>query len=64
MQSFLREAVHAHAVHLRRQETLREISERLSGRPAVSDEERAAVLDVVDKAHGERAEQLSGPREQ
>lgn len=61
LQSYLRDAVHAQAAYLRRQDALQRSSRRLRGRAAVSDTERDAVLDAVDTAHAERAEQLSDP---
>lgn len=60
MQSYLRAAVHAQAVYLRRQAAIARTSERLRGRPEVPDSERRAVLAEVDRGHNERAEQLSG----
>lgn len=59
LQSYLREAVHAQAAYLRRQQALARTSHRLQGRPSVSDDERDAVLDAIDDAHAERADQLS-----
>lgn len=64
LQGFLRAAVHAQAVYLRRQEALAQISERLSGRPDVPEEERRAVLEAVEDASDERADQLSGRPEE
>ncbi len=58
LQSYLRDAVHARAVFLRRQAAIARTSERLRGQPDVSDDERDAVLAAVDRAHDERAEQL------
>lgn len=63
LQSYLRQAVHAQAVYLRRQAALEHVSQRLVGRPPVPDEERTAVLDEVDRAHEDRADRLIGPRE-
>lgn len=60
LQSYLRGALHAQAVYLRRQAAIVDISERLRGLPEVPDSERRAVLASVDRAHDERAEQLSG----
>lgn len=62
LQGYLRDAVHAQAVYLRRQAALARVSERLSGQDAVPDEERRAVLDAVEDATEERADQLSGRR--
>lgn len=64
LQSYLRDAVHAQAVYLRRQAALARVSERLRGQAAVPEEERRAVLEAVDSANDERADQLSGLREQ
>ena len=61
VQSYLRDAVHAQAVYLRRQAALARTAERLRGRPEVPDDERRTVLDAITDAHAERAEQLSGP---
>lgn len=58
LQSYLREAVHAQASYLRRQEALARTSHRLQGRPKVSDDERDAVLEAIDAAQIERADQL------
>lgn len=63
LQSYLRDTVHAQAVYLRRQAALARVSERLRGQPAVPNEERQAVLEAMDSATVERADQLSGPRE-
>lgn len=59
LQRYLRNAVHAQAVYLRRREALAQISEQLDGRAGVPDEERLAVLDAVNVAIDEQAEQLS-----
>lgn len=58
LQAYLRDAVHVQAAYLRRRAALRRTAERLSGRTAVPDTERRAVLDVVDDAHEERGHQL------
>lgn len=60
LQSYLRDAVHAQAVYLRRQAAIARPSERLRGQPVVPDSEREAVLAAVDRAHDERADQLGG----
>jgi hypothetical protein len=60
LQSYLRDALHAQAVYLRRQAAIARTSERLRGQPEVPDSEREAVLAAVDRAHDERADQLSG----
>ena len=59
LQSYLRDAVHAQALYLRRQAALARTAERLAGQPAVPEEERRAALDAIDDAHAERAEELS-----
>ena len=58
LQAYLLEAVHDRAAQLRRRAALSRIDEHLRGRPAVSDDDRAAVLDAIDDAHTARAEQL------
>ncbi|RCW43260.1 hypothetical protein DFQ14_107149 [Halopolyspora algeriensis] len=58
MQNYLRETVHAQAAHLRRQDALAATAERLRGRPEVPAEERNVVLDAIEDAHNERADQL------
>lgn len=63
VQSYLKDAVHAQAVHLRRQAAVARTSERLSGRPGVPAGERSAVLEVIASSHEERAEWLSERRE-
>lgn len=60
LQGYLRDAVHAQAVYLRRQTALARASERLHGQPEVPDSEREAVLAAVDRALDERADQLGG----
>lgn len=59
LQSYLRDAVHAQAVYLRRQSALTRTAERLSGQVPVPAQERGAVLDAIEDAHTERADQLS-----
>jgi hypothetical protein len=59
LQAYLREAVHAQAAHLRRRAALARTAERLRGKPGISEAERRAVLEAIDEAHAERAEQLS-----
>jgi len=59
LQSYLRDAVHAQAVYLRRQAAIARTAERLRGGPEVPKSERDAVLELVDDAHHERADQLS-----
>jgi len=60
VQSYLREAVHAQAIRLRRQAALAATVRRLRGRPEVLDNVRHAVLEDIARAHEARAEQL-GP---
>lgn len=60
LQSYLREALRSQAAFLRRQRALATTARRLRNRPEVSESERAAVLDAIDDAHGERSEQLAG----
>jgi hypothetical protein len=59
LQAYLRDAVHAQATHLRRRAALARTTERLRGRPGVSEGERGAVLDAIDDAHTERADELA-----
>jgi len=59
LQAYLRDAVHAQAIHLRRQAALARTGERLRGRPGVPEGERRAVLDAIDDAHTERAGELA-----
>jgi hypothetical protein len=60
LQNYLREAVHAQAVYLRRQDALARTAQRLHGRHEVPAAERDAVLDAIEAAHTERADQLGG----
>lgn len=59
LQSYLREAVHAQASYLRRQDALARTAQRLQGRPGVADVERDAVIDAIEDAHGARSGDLS-----
>lgn len=59
LQNYLREAVHAQATYLRRQEALARAAQRLCDRPGVSETDRQAVLDAVDQDHIERGDQLA-----
>ena len=59
LQAYLREAVHAQAAQLRRRAALARTAERLRGKPGVQEAERRAVLEAIDKANAERADQLS-----
>lgn len=63
LQGYLRAALHAQAVYLRRQDALARTRRRVRGRPSVPDEARAAVLDAADSAATARADRLSGSRE-
>lgn len=58
MQSYLRDTIHAQAVYLRRQAAIAQAEARLAGRSKVPESERAAVLDLVEQAHQDRAEHL------
>lgn len=60
VQGFLLDAVHAQAVYLRRQAAIARTAQRLHGEAEVPAGERVAVLAAVDRAHQERADQLSG----
>ena len=59
LQAYLRDAVHAQAAHLRRRAALARTAERLRGQPGVPEGERRAVLDAIDDAHTERADELA-----
>lgn len=59
LQNYLREAVHAQASYLRRQDALGRTGARLRGREEVPEPERNAVLTAIATAHTERAEQLT-----
>jgi hypothetical protein len=59
LQAYLRDAVHAQATHLRRRAALARTAERLRGQPSVPEDERRAVLDTIDDAHTERADELA-----
>ncbi|MDP9094352.1 MAG: hypothetical protein M3N95_15815 [Actinomycetota bacterium] len=62
VQSYLRDAVHAQAVYVRRQAALGHIAGLLKGRPGVPEEERSAVLAAIQLAHDERADDTGGPQ--
>jgi hypothetical protein len=62
LQAYMLDAVHAQAVHARRQDALKRASARLEGEPPVSDAARQAVLDAIEAAHGERAGELARDR--
>ncbi|WP_129665741.1 antitoxin [Phytoactinopolyspora endophytica] len=59
LQAYLRDAVHTQAAQLRRRVAVARTAERLRGRDAVPETERQAVLEAIDDAHAERAEQLT-----
>lgn len=59
LQGYLRDAIHAQAVYLRRRAAIADLAERLEAQPEVPESERAAVLDSVDRALEDRADQLS-----
>lgn len=59
VQAYLRDTVHAQAVHLRRQAALAAAGQRLHGHSAVPEEERRAVLDAVDRADDDRGDSLA-----
>jgi len=61
LQSYLKDAVRDQAAYLRRQAALARTGERLRGRPTVGEPERDGVLEAIDEAHAQRAEQLGGP---
>jgi hypothetical protein len=48
LQSYLRDAVHAQATYLRRQDALARAEGRLRGLPSVSQDEHDALLDAID----------------
>ena len=60
LQNYLREAVQAQALYLRRQDALERTAQRLHGRPEVAEADRDAVLDAIEAAHAERADRLGG----
>jgi hypothetical protein len=59
VQAYLRDAVHAQAAYLRRQDALARAAERLQGQPEVPDDERAAVLDAIDDTFTQRPDRFS-----
>lgn len=58
LQRYLRDAVHAQASFLRRQEALARAADRLRDRPEVPDEERQAVLEAIETEHASRVDEL------
>jgi hypothetical protein len=62
LQSYLRDAVHAQAVYLRRKAALTRTAARLRSQPEVPTEERTAILQAIADAHDERSDDLSGQR--
>jgi hypothetical protein len=59
LQAYLLEAVHAQATHLRRREALDRTAARLQHQRAVDEQDRRAVLEVIDGAHAYRGARLS-----
>jgi len=59
LQAYLRDAVHAQAAHLRRRAALARTAEQLRGQPDVPEDERRTVLDAIEDAHAERADELA-----
>lgn len=59
LQSYLRDALHAQARHLRRREALNRTADRLRGGPDVPEQERQNVLESIDSDHTGRAEDLA-----
>ncbi len=59
VQSYLRDTVHAQAVHLRRQAAITAAGQRVLGRAPVPEGERQAVLDTVDGIDDDRGDQLA-----
>jgi len=59
VQAYLRDTVHAQAVHLRRETALAAAGRRLYEHPAVPEGERHAVQDALDRADDDRGEQLA-----
>ncbi len=60
LQRYLRDAVHAQAAYLRRQAALTRTADRLGEQRAVPEKERAATLQAIADAHGERTDRLRG----
>lgn len=58
MQNYLRGTVQAEAAYLRRQDTLARIGGRLRKKELVPEKVRQAVLDAVDEANDDRADEL------
>lgn len=59
LQRLLAETLHMQAAHLRRREALARTDARLHGRRPVSDAEREAVLDTIDREHADRSSELA-----
>jgi len=60
LQAYLRDAVHAQAVYLRRQAALRRTAERLAGRPPASTADREAVIDAAEGDLTAPSEEITG----
>jgi len=60
LQRYLRDAVSAQAVYLRRQAALARTTQRLENRAEVPADERRAVRGAIDASHRERSERLGG----
>jgi hypothetical protein len=60
LQTYLLEAVHRQVVHLRRQAVLARSADRLADAEPVTEAERQAVLEAIERDHAERAERTSG----
>ncbi len=58
LQNYLLTAVRAQAAYLRRRDALVKTTQRLQAHAAVPEDERAAVLNSIDAAHQQRADQL------
>jgi hypothetical protein len=58
LQAYLKAAMHAQAVHVRRQDALARAGKRLEGTPEVPESERAAVLQAIADENEQRAQQL------
>ena len=62
VQGYLRAALRSQAAYLRRQDALSRIESRLAGHPAVSVDERDAVLAAVDAEDDRRSADLGASR--
>lgn len=59
VQSYLRDTVHAQAVHLRRRAAITAAGQRLQGRAPVPAAERHAVQETLDRAEVDRGDHLA-----